>query len=398
MRNLRIRSRYRRSAVTVNPPAVDGRRRRVRRVVIALVVVALAAAAVDTALLLHRRAIPAVPENVAVECTPAGAATTTPSPSTSATTTAGARIVPYASLPAGSTLQARIDAVDDGDQVSFPTGVYRFRDFHAKPDTTVNGLDLTPNVAGIRGAGVDRTVFEMTPHSSTAASLVPTQSPQTNQLSLVRVQAAHPVLSDFTLCGTNQGHLYNGIRMSHSVDARVTDVDVVGIPGDDKQPPGETFGINDYRTTGSVYRDVRIDGAGIGASGFGANASNDVTIVDSSFVHSGSAIGATFYRTDGVTVRHSAATGNATMGLNFEQTTGAVLLDHVDLRGNGVAAIHIAFDQGASYTIEDPTFSGSKLVIATPEVTGEALGAGLDLHVLVHGVDRTAELVEYIPG
>jgi hypothetical protein len=272
-----------------------------------------------------------------------------------------------------------------------PAGVFRFSDFGGD----LLGLDLTGRLTG---AGSERTTIEMTPKSSSKHSRVPTKHWTTNQLSLVRISAAS-VLSGFTLRGTDQGHLYNGLRISRSTNPRITDVRVLSIPGDDDIPPGETFGINDYRTSGATYSKVEVDGSGISGATFGTNNSNDVTVSDSFFHDAGHSNGATFWQTKNVTVRNTTSVDNKDAAFNFERVSGKVLLDHVTMRGNDLSDLRINSDRSSAvYRIVDPVLTGKKLtIVMTPKYMGHAnVQKKSDVHVIVNGVDRTDELVKWV--
>ena len=291
-------------------------------------------------------------------------------------------------------LRSILGAATPGRVIALATGTYDWNDF----GSNLTGLDASASTAGFQGAGVDRTVLQMAPRTSTKAGSVPKALGTTNQLSLMRVTGS-PVLSDFTLRGTDQGHLYNGLRVHQTADAKVTDVKVTSVPGDFDSPPGETFGINDFRTHGSVYRDVEVDGAKVGGAGFGTNNSSDVTVSGSSFHDSGYSHGATFWQTRNVTVEDTSATNNFRAGFNFERVTGDVRLQGTTTRGNKLADIRIGNDQGsAKYTIVDPHYSGSKLrIMLTPTYMGRAnLQKRSDIRVIVNGVDRTDQVVEWV--
>ncbi|MGA7207280.1 MAG: hypothetical protein WBX27_21915, partial [Specibacter sp.] len=67
--------------------------------------------------------------------------------------------------------------------------------------------------------------------------------------------------SNFWLQGTTQGHLYNGIMVGESKPGTtVSNLLITGIPGNAGFPPGETFGLNWWRGSNSITRDVEIDG------------------------------------------------------------------------------------------------------------------------------------------
>lgn len=124
----------------------------------------------------------------------------------------------------------------------------------------------------------------MTPDTSTQASDVPHQPNTTNQLSLLKVHGGSPTLTGFTLQGTEQGHLYNDLRLASTHNATVLNAIIGAIPGDSGYPPGETFGITDFHTTGTTCNGVPVNGAGVGAAGLGFNdygrASSRDTICD----------------------------------------------------------------------------------------------------------------------
>jgi hypothetical protein len=240
----------------------------------------------------------------------------------------------------------------------------------------------------------------MEPHSSTRGPEVPAAFPETNQLSLLRVTGRTTRLSDFTLLGTEQGHAYNGLRIEGVRGARVSDLCVVGIPGTDHQPPGETFGINDYRTVGSDYRSIVVDGRGVGAAGFGANSSRSVSIERSAFVNERYSAGATFWQVHGISLTDVRATGNGLVGLNFERVSGRVRIVRPVTGANGEGDLRITSDFGsATYTIVDPRYSGDRLTIVLPATYNGGRANRQrpgDVHVLIDGRDRTNEVVRFV--
>lgn len=311
----------------------------------------------------------------------------------------GPDIVRYESLQNRSTLTATLAQAPYGEQVALLPGDYTFRDFSWEGNGTLDGVTLRASLGGVRGSGVGRTVFSMVPLSSTRKSDVPTRDGTTNQLSLMRAGGDGTTLTGFTLEATPQGHVYNGLRIQDATALRVSDVRVVGVPGNDSIPPGETFGINDYRTSGSVYSHVEVDGAGVGASGFGANNSTDVTIEHSYFHGERHSMGATFWQTRDVTITDSIGSDNGWAGFNFERVSGAVRLARCVTSGNGHGDIRIASDRGsAKYTIVDPVFTGPYFTIVYPaRYLGHANAQQKsDIRLIVHGKDRTADLVRYV--
>ncbi|WP_375399280.1 hypothetical protein [uncultured Amnibacterium sp.] len=318
--------------------------------------------------------------------TPTGTPVPRPAPTHSATPTPSPTANPIPAAP----LRTLVRHVSPSATLRLGTGAFRFSNF------TDDLLGVSLGGAGIHGDGTARTILEMTPHSSTKGSHASRAKGSTNQLSLMRVGGS-PNLSDFTLLGTKQGHLYNGLRLSKTHDARLTNVRVKAIPGDDHVNPGETFGINDFRTSGTVYDGVEVDGSGVGATGIGTNMSKDVTIVDSYLHDNPHSAGAAFWETHGITLKHVISTDNKT-GLNFERTSGSVLIDRPVFHGNKVD-LHIGSDRGSTrYTIIDPEYSGSKLrIMLQPHYMGSHNDQKRsDIRVLVHGVDRTDQVVQWV--
>lgn len=160
----------------------------------------------------------------------------------------------------------------------------QFRDF-AQPagastglGATLYGRELPP--AGFVGAGVDVTVFEMVPNSSTRAGCVPAQGGTNNLQYLQITKASGAVFSDFTVTCTPQGHPYNGLRVYMGTGVTIAGVKVLNVPGTAGSPPGETFGIPTYRDTATVIEDCIVDGTnaiGGGSSGLAGNSSTNLT-------------------------------------------------------------------------------------------------------------------------
>jgi hypothetical protein len=316
-------------------------------------------------------------------------AATTPKPSSSAPGPSRTAAAPDRSY----SLRSLLGSGANGAALALAAGVYTFDDFAS----SMIGVDLSAS-GGIDGAGVDSTIVQMAPHSSSKAGSVPKTAWKTNPLYLLRFGGS-PVLKDFTLKATAQGHLYNGMKLRSTTNARVTNVRVQGVAGNDDIPPGETFGINDANTHGSVYNHVEVDGANLGASGFGANSSSDVTIRDGYFHDNGYGNGATFWQTKNVTVSDTTSSDNKDFAFNFERVSGTVRITNAVMKNNRQGDLRFASDQGsAKVTIVDPVFSGSKLRI---KVNANYLGGTnkqrmSDIRVLIGGVDKTDSVVQWI--
>jgi hypothetical protein len=259
------------------------------------------------------------------------------------------------------------------------------------------GADLGTD--GLVGAGIGKTVIEMAPHSSTKAGDVPTTPYTTNQLYLVSTIGGTPGLSGFTVKATDQGHLYNGIRVGHATNARIHDVRIESVPGNNSFPPGETFVLNDWRTTGSVYDGITIDGGGVAAAGFGGNSSSDITIDNSTLTGMAYSSGAAFWQSRNITLNDVRIVDNRS-GLNFERDTGSITLNRPTFSGNRLYDIQMGSDQGgADVVIQDPVLAAGQRI--RMNVPADYHGGPNDqsrsrIHVYVNGVDRTNQLVQFL--
>ena len=310
------------------------------------------------------------------------------------------RLGETAVIEAGSAtpLQTSVDQAPADRTLELTAGTFALRDFLDAGDSTYNGVSVPEAARGLVGAGAARTVIEMAPYTSTRASTIPATFPGTNQLSLLRITRGSRVVAGFTLRGTDQGHLYNGLRVSQTTDVDVRDVHVVGVPGSDSSPPGETFGINDYRTSGSRYIDVHVDGRKVGAAGFGANGSSHITVLNSTFENDRYSHGATFYQVHGIEIAGTTTRENGGVGLNFERVSGTVRIAGSAFAKDRSGDIRIASDEGsARFVISDPGIGGRLLHIVLPRTYAGSpnLQRRADIRLLIDGVDRTADRVRF---
>jgi hypothetical protein len=352
----------------------------------------------------HRLHVPAKPVSQLTEtAAPLRAASATPSahakpsasPSASptASSTPTSTPTPSSSGPAGSpgsAVGSLLAAFASGD-TSLSRGTYTFSDFRSS-----NVGAMLPS-GGFTGAGESQTVVEMTPHSSSKGGLVPTASGTTNPLSLLKVQGGSPLLRDFTVQGTNQGHLYNGLQIKGTSGARIENVRVNAVPGDSRVNPGETFGINDFHTSGSRYSGVEVDGAGVGASALAFNSSSNATVSDSYFHDNPYSAGIAIWQTSNVTMTDIISKDNRT-GVNLERASGDIRLVRPTLENNSAQDIYVGSDQSsAKITIIDPVFSGKlRIKIASPYWAGPEQQKRSDIHVIINGQDRTNDVVAWI--
>ena len=263
------------------------------------------------------------------------------------------------------------------------------------------GVDF--KTRSLTGAGSSQTRIEMKAKTSTKASGVPTADFQTNQLYVLSFRTGTPMVKGFTLTGGDQGHLYNGLRIGETVNARVSDVRVTSVPGNNYFPPGETFGINDWKTDGSVYDNITVDGSGIGAAGFGINSSKNIAIKNSKFINNFHSMGVTFWDTSGTMDLTDVDVTNNRTGVNFENDRGVSNLTRVKFgnrQGGTPADIVLASTKGSvKLTVTDPILpAGQKLKILAPaNYEGQAnQQLRSDIKVIVNGIDKTAEIVQFM--
>jgi hypothetical protein len=304
-----------------------------------------------------------------------------------------ARVARAAATPIGhptdrAAFEAAV-AASGGSAVRLGATTVGFSDFLPN-DTTIDGGELGSPAAGLIGAGEGSTTIEVLAGSSSREHDIPSTFPNTNQLDVLKVAGSASVLHGFTVRGTGQGHLYNGVRVSRVDGLDASDLRVVGIPGDDKQPPGETFGINDFMTVGSHWSHIEVDGAGVGGSGFATNSSRDVTICDTVSKRNAAAMGFAFWQTDGIACVDCTAEDNGFSGFNFERVSGNVTLVRPVARGNRYG-MRIASDRGsATYTIVDPSLVDGRWTVTLPKRwygTANRQKAS-DITLIVHGRSR----------
>lgn len=321
------------------------------------------------------------------------------------TRASGPGITPYETLTSQGSLSTTANSVSPAAQLSFLAGTYEFYDFNEAGN--VYGMLLWHSILGVRGSGVNRTIFQMHPNSSTKAASVPPQSTfptGTNPLHLMRIDQS-PVLSDFSLLATDQGHLYNGLQLYQTTSATMSNVLIKGIPGDNSANPGETFFVNMYQNSNTTMNSVEIDGKNasgtkVGASGIGINFGSN-NIFNDLYVHDlqyGHAVAA--YTTSNITFNRPKIMGNPD-GLNFERTSGTVNINNAyfrnNLDGNGNINFHvlIANDQSSgTFNINDPDFDGPKLKVRVTGYMGNPRTQNsASVRLFIGGIER-ADLMD----
>jgi hypothetical protein len=296
--------------------------------------------------------------------------------------------VRFATLPDAPSFTARV-AEGAGRIVSLGATTVPFTDF-GTPGSATDAALVGPAATGLVGAGVGRTVLEMVPHTSTHAADIPTEHLQPNQLALLRVVGDGAVLRNFTLQGTDQGHLYNGLKVARVVGLHASYLRVVGIPGDNSSPPGETMSINDFKTVDSRWSHIEVDGAGLSASGFGVNGSRGIEICDTDSHDNAASMGFAFWQSRDARLVDCVATDNGYSGFNFERQSGTNTLVRPVATGNRFA-MRIASDQGsAKFTIIDPQLVGGHWTVTMPKrwYGSPNLQKRSDITLIVHGKRR----------
>ncbi|WP_354567037.1 right-handed parallel beta-helix repeat-containing protein [Glaciihabitans sp. UYNi722] len=350
--------------------------------------------------------------------TPTNPEPTNPEPTKPTTPPVPGNAITYSSLVANNSLTATLGQVPVGKEVHFKAGTYSATDF----DTNKIAIFPLPNVRGIVGAGSGKTLFQLVPHSSTKAASVPSQSTApvgTNQLYLMRVggygpngeglPANVPVhLADFSLVGTEQGHLYNGLMLHYADNSVIEGMKVQGIPGDNNANPGETFGIGLYRSNNVTIDGTEIDGrnaSGIrnSASLIGINMLDGFTIKNS-YLHDakfGAAVTA-YHSTGTLVYENSRFEDNNVSGLNFEGNDSDIRITDCSFARTPWAHIildAINFGASSKVTITDPLVEGkpvsasNKLRITSHATPGQRQ-LHSDVHLFVNGVEHP-EFIEW---
>lgn len=278
-----------------------------------------------------------------------------------------------------------------GKILQLPAGVFEVSNFM----DVSKAIEVPSTVKGIVGAGND-TIIRIKPNTSTYAHTVPAQSTgATNQLYIMRMNngTAPQVLSNFWLQGTEQKHLYNGVMVGESKPGTtVSNILITGVPGDAGFPPGETFGLNWWRGSNSITRDIEVDGhrvtgntyasrvtgAVVGASPIGYN-NHDGAKLYNAHTHDSNVGMPTFWQSNNAETWNLQSIRNAT-GINHERSFnithhapviyGSVKRSHIQFmsdQGDGkLTIIGAKTDTWISPSQSGPIGFGNKMMILTP--------------------------------
>ena len=273
-------------------------------------------------------------------------------------------IVPLASL-SGRRLSARLVKLSPRQRARFPAGTFGDPDF-VDPSNYPVYMTYSSSAGGWVGAGIDRTVIAMPAYTSAQGARVPAQATgDTNQFTLVRVDGSASV-SGLTLLGTPQGHLYNGLQIFRGDRARITDVRIKGIPGDNGAPPGETFSLNNYRSTDTTITGLEVDGTDssgtpVAASGIGNNYCSGLAVNDSYLHDCAYGAGITEYECTGRFVYTRVRSVGNVVGFNFEQfSAGSITLVGCESAGNRWDMVVDSNLGSTKILIEDPVLPADR--------------------------------------
>jgi hypothetical protein len=267
-------------------------------------------------------------------------------------------------------VSATVNAMSAASVVSFPSGTFEGFDFSDPANDPVYGLYFGRKVLGILGSGVDKTVFQVHPNSSTKRAPLT----GTNQLNVLRAGSGRIKLADFSVVATPQGHVYNGLEFYRALPgSTLTDVRVKGMAGTSGAPPGETFALNIFKSDAPVLTRVELDGTDssgvpVAASLLGNNYHTDLTAIDCYFHDAKFGSGSTSYECDGEFRYIRPRLHRNKVGVNFEQYSGGTI------------------------TMVEPEFVGNKydividstLASAKVEILDPILAPGQTLKVCIH--------------
>lgn len=286
----------------------------------------------------------------------------------------GAGITLWESIKTTGRMSVKAASVAAPQKFSFLPGTFEDPNFQDPSNDPVYTMYFaTPTL--FAGSGIDKTIFSITPNSSTRANVIPLQTTlQTNQYTIMRFGGA-VTAQDFTLLGTAQPvstetklpHSYNGLEVYEGIKAVIQRVKIKNIYGDASEQPGETFGINDYRGNGNSYISVEVDGNGVGASGIGLNMCTNMTFTNCLSHNNPYSAGITAFESSNLHYINFVSNNNHT-AFNFEQTSGTIVMDNCTAI-RGATAHHMIVDsnsfspKGAVVTINNPTYDGSKFIV-----------------------------------
>jgi hypothetical protein len=241
----------------------------------------------------------------------------------------GKTTYPVVALAAGQSISAAVLALKAPSYIRLPAGTLETSDFAM---AATNAMLWMPNLRGFIGAGRDpygnhRTKIQMKANTSTrgayANGLV---KGQVNLLWLIRLDGDDCLLQDLAVIGTDQGHLYNGVRFYSGNNGLMLNVDLIDVRGSGGEPPTETFYTDARIGGGTRWSYVRaINTQPLSGSGFASNSGAHDLSWDNC-VGIGFGPGAAWALSIGYNFTFTNCSGmaNKKRDLNFENLTGFI--------------------------------------------------------------------------
>jgi hypothetical protein len=220
---------------------------------------------------------------------------------------------------------------------------------------------------GLVGRGSDLDIYQVTPGSSTKASIANATS--TNPLRVVRIGAMSGTLlknvkaQGFQALGY-VGHNEHGVTIGYTDSALVQDVKVLGARGTSSSPPYETFNLELWHAYAPQILDCLIDGQGVAATLLGLNSVNGAVVKNLKANGTSVAFGAACWQCGDI-LFESPNFQNTRRALNFEQCYGKIDVNNPDCTNTNrtAKAPDVVVVLADTYMIEHGPNQGKK---ATP--------------------------------
>lgn len=253
----------------------------------------------------------------------------------------GSNYVTYESLYATGNTFKDVLAKVPGKVLTLPAGEFTWSGFNMG---YIDGLRLGnggyTGVKGIVGSGADQTVLKQVANTTTNSSYIASETSRigTNPTNLIQFNGiTAPECAAFKLVGTPQnGNEYNGIRFQSCTDPVINSMHFLGAnPGSKNAPPGETFGLNVYKSPRARLTNSEFDGRDEGgtrvcASPFGWNGTSDAYVKNCNTHHALTGM-PTWWQTVNVWVEDVISYSNGTaggglsgQGFNLERASGQI--------------------------------------------------------------------------
>lgn len=180
--------------------------------------------------------------------------------------------------------------------LTLPAGVFQTVGFGQSAN---NCGFLVPDGLSLVGSGPG-TVLRVADNSATSSQM------GTNLKLMIVPNGRGVRIAQFTLDGTPQrGKIYHGLHLSGCSGAVLADIKVTGVPGNYNSPPGETFAVNVFNSSGSRLYRVEVDGRdGSGkkvvACGIGINNTSNIELHECYTHHTGFSHGVSIWQSSGI--------------------------------------------------------------------------------------------------